>query len=270
VPAETRDSLQELFLKKDIPPNNLRRRRGIFRNYDFWKEYAIFYLPTLSLIWSIPIVIYSEMPVEKIFSLVILASFALSTWRLSKKLKGLPKSESFLALLWLNLLTITWMLFLETGMLKAWQYTVNESIAPIWKAVAEIIGVSVLVTCCHVAMAAWARFSFHRLAGAAVIVFTGLVVYPGYSAVGAAALRAAQLGGGTRISYTVVGPRATTSEPATGCLVLATSSYVLISKLDDNICPSLIRFSFTASDVKPRPVRMFSRSEINISEMPDG
>jgi hypothetical protein len=121
---------------------------------------------------------------------------------------------------------------------------------------------------------AWAKLSVRALAGFAVILLGGFVVYPGYAALGAAALRQAQLGGGTRISYSVVGPRATTPEPTSGCLVLATASYVLIGDLDDNSCPSLRRvwrfWGITASEAKLRPVRMFSRSEINITEVPEG
>jgi hypothetical protein len=96
-----------------------------------------------------------------------------------------------------------------------------------------------------------------------------LYLYPGYAEIGAEALREAQLGGGTRISYTVKGSQATTP-PTSGCLVLATTGDVLIGELDDNRCPPLRRFAFTASEVKPRPVRVFSRREIKISVVPGG
>jgi hypothetical protein len=216
-----------------------------------------------------PVIMYFEMPVETIPS-VILISFIISALLLSIfKLKGRAKSESLWSLLSINLMTIMWILLVELGMLKAWEYAVNESIVPMWKAVLEVIGVSLLVTLCHVAMA-WARFSIRHLVSAAVVLLVGFAVYPGYAAIGAAALREAWLGGGTRISYTVVGPRAMTPEPTSGCLVLATTSYVLIGELDDKNCPSLRRFLITASEVKPRPVRVFSRSEINISEAPGG
>ena len=116
---------------------------------------------------------------------------------------------------------------------------------------------------------AWAKLSICALAGFAVILLAGFAAYPGYASIGAAALRAAWLGGGTRISYTMV-PGATTSESTRGCLVLATTSHVLIGELDDNICPSLRRFSIGGSEVKPRPVHVFSRNEIEITEGPGG
>ena len=117
---------------------------------------------------------------------------------------------------------------------------------------------------------AWAKLSICALAGFAVILLAGFAAYPGYASIGAAALREAWLGGGTRISYTVVGPPATIPEPTGGCLILATTSHVLIGELDDNICPSLRRFSIGGSEVKPRPVHVFSRNEIEITEGPGG
>jgi hypothetical protein len=47
-------------------------------------------------------------------------------------------------------------------------------------------------------------------------------------------------------------------------LVLATTSDVLIGELEDNRCPPLRRVAVLASEVKPRPVLPFSRSEIKI------
>jgi hypothetical protein len=267
-PHEIRDSLQELFTQRNIPPNTLRTRRVI----NFLKEYLIFYSPTLSLTWCMPIIVYLD-KTEKIYPsvilFVILSSFSVSAWRLSKKLESRSKLESLWALLMFNWVTIMWVLFVEIIMLNSWQYIFGESIVPTWKAVIEVMFVSVLVTSCHVAMA-WARASIRRLAIAVVVLLVTFAFYPGYAAIGAAALRAAQLGGGTRISYTVVDPRATTPEPTSGCLVLATTSHVLIGELDDNSCPSLMRFwGITASEAKPRPVREFSRSEIKISEVHD-
>ena len=77
------------------------------------------------------------------------------------------------------------------------------------------------------------------MAGFAVIALVILWVYPGPAALVAGALREAQLGGGTRISYTVIGARATTPEPASGCLILATTSFVVIGEVDDNSCSQL-------------------------------
>jgi hypothetical protein len=267
VPPETRESLQELFGRRNIPPDTLRPALRLTRGalLNFCKEYTMFYLPTLFLIWSMPIVYYFEVRIRMLL-LVVVLSLIIAEVLLYNKLKGRPKSESLSALLWLNLMTIVWMLVVEVSMLKAWEYAVSKSIVPMWKAALEVIGVSLLVTLCHIAMA-WPRVLIRQLVGAGGVLLVGFYVYPGYAAIGAAALRVAWLGGGTRISYTVVGPRATTSEPTSGCLVLATTSYVLIGELDDNICPSLRRFSITGSEVKPRSVREFSRSEINISEV---
>jgi hypothetical protein len=277
VPPETRDSLPDLFGRRYLPPGTLQPQpallltRGTFPNFNFWKEYAIFYLPTLGLILIMPIILYFQIPVEKIVPWVTLSSFIISALLLSiYRLKRRPKSETFYALLLLNWMTMMWVLLLEIGMMRSWEYAVNKSIMPLWQAVIEVIVVSFLVVLCHMSMA-WAKFSIRALAVSTVIVLGGFAVYPGYAAIGAAALREAQLGGGTRISYTVVGPRATTPEPTSGCLVLATASYVLIGNLDDNSCPSLRRFwGITASEAKLRPVRVFSRSEINISEVPNG
>ena len=120
------------------------------------------------------------------------------------------------------------------------------------------------------AFTAWLRPSPRALAGFAVLALGVLLVDPGPAALVAGALREAQLGGGTRISYTVTGARATTPGPASGCLVLATTSYVVIGALDDNGCSLPRRFAFSASKVKVRPVQVFSRNEVNISEVVPG
>jgi len=219
----------------------------------------------------IPIIIYFQIPVEKIVLWVILSSFIVAALLLSiYKLKRRPKSETFCALWVLNWMTMLWILFVEFGMGRSWEYAVNKSIMPVWQAVIGAIAISLLAMSCHISMA-WPKFSIRALALFAVILTVGFAVYPGYAALGAAALREAQLGGGTRISYTVMGPRATTPAPTSGCLVLATGSYVLIGDLDDNSCPSLRRFwGITSSEAKLRPVQQFSRSEINIGQVPGG
>jgi hypothetical protein len=280
VPPETRDSLPDLFGRRYIPPDPrqprpallLTRGHGTFPDFiKFLKEYAIFYLPTLGLISSMPFIIYFQIPIEKIVPWVVLASFIISGLLLYiYKLKGRAKLETFYQLLWLNWATVMWMLLLEIGMMRSWAYALNESsIMPIWQATIEAFAVSLLVVLCHMSMA-WAKFSIRALAGFAVILLGIFAVYPGYAAIGAAALQEAWLGGGTRISYTVVGPPATIPEPTGGCLILATTSHVLIGELDDNSCPSLRRFWLKAPEVKPRPVRVFSRGEIKISEPPGG
>ena len=267
VSSETRDNLQELFGRRNIPLHTLQARGGAF--YDFLKEYAMFYLPTLVVISTMPIFMYFEIPLGHILW-VILSSICISAFLLSiYRLKYLPKSETFYALLLLNFLTMMWVLFLEIGMTKSWEYAINKSTMPLWQAAIEVIVVSILVVLFHMSVA-WAN-SIRALAVFSVIILGGFAVYPGYAFLGAAALREAQLGGGTRISYTVVGPRATTPEPSSGCLVLTTPSTVAIGELDDNGCPSLRRaWGITASEAKLRPVRVFSRSEINISEVPNG
>ena len=162
-----------------------------------------------------------------------------------------------------------WMALLELGIARAWERGITQSKSARQVAI-EYAVVTGICTVCHWSIAS-ARVSIRGLVMGAVTVGFILYVYPGYAEIGAEALREAHLGGGTRISYTVRGSRGTTPEAqASGCLVLATSSYVLIGDLDDNSCSPLTRFAFPASEVKARRVRVFSRSEINISEVPGG
>jgi hypothetical protein len=283
VQPETRESLPNLFGRRYIPRDTLRPKtvaarqprpallltRGTFPK--FLGEYAMFYFPTLVVIWIMPIDIYFEVPVEKIYSWAIPSSIVLAALVLYIfKLKGrAEKLVTYSSLIQINRLTVLWVLFLEIGLLGVWEHNVTQSITPGNQMLIEAGAVSFIGMACH-AFTAWARFSIRVLIGFALLVIGSLYVYPGYAAIGAEALREAQLGGGTLISYTVMGPRATTPGPASGCLVLATSSYVLIGDLNDNSCSRLTRFSFTASEAKVRPVRVFSRNEINISELPGG
>ena len=273
VPPETRDSLPDLFGRRYVPPDTVQPRRGhgTFPDIKFLKEYAIFYLPTLGfLILSSPLIVYFQILSEKISPWMVLLLFIISGLLLSRyKLKGRPKGGTVYSLLWLNGATLIWMGLLLLGMARSLEYAGINSIIPAWQAIIELSVVLFLAVLCHMFMA-WAKLSISALAGFAVILLLVFAAYPGYAAIGAAALRAAWLGGGTRISYTVVGPPATIPEPTGGCLILATTSHVLIGELDDNSCPSLRRFWLKAPEVKPRPVRVFSRGEIKISEPPGG
>ena len=273
VPPETRDSLPDLFGRRYVPPDTVQPRRGhgTFPDIKFLKEYAIFYLPTLGfLILSSPLIVYFQILSEKISPWMVLLLFIISGLLLSRyKLKGRPKGGTVYSLLWLNGATLIWMGLLLLGMARSLEYAGINSIIPAWQAIIELSVVLFLAVLCHMFMA-WAKLSISALAGFAVILLLVFAAYPGYAAIGAAALRAAWLGGGTRISYTTVGPGAATSEPTSGCLILATTSYVLVGELDDKSCPSLSRFWFKAPEVKPRPVRVFSRGEIKISEPPGG
>jgi len=276
----TRESLPNLFGRRYILPDTPRPKtvaarqprpallltRGTFPK--FLAEYAMFYFPTLVVIWIIPIDMYFEVPIEKIYSWstpasIIFAALVLYIF----KLKGRPeKLATYWSLVYINWLTTLWVLFLEIGLWRAWEHDVTQNITPGTQMLIEAGAVSFIGMACH-AFTAWARFSIRVLVGFALLIVGILYVYPGYAAIGAEALREAQLGGGTRISYTVKGSPATTP-PDSGCLVLATTSNVLIGGLDDNSCSPLTRFSFTASEAKARTVRVFPRSEINISEVP--
>ena len=68
VSPETRESLQELFGRRNIPPHTLRPRtfhNSLKEFYNFLKEYAMFYLPTLGVISVMPILMSFEIVVEK-------------------------------------------------------------------------------------------------------------------------------------------------------------------------------------------------------------
>jgi uncharacterized membrane protein len=272
---ETRDSLPNLFGMRYIPPDIPRPvlllKRGTF--FDFLKEHVIVYFPSVVLILiGVPAAAYFDIPVPKICFWTMTPSFVISAFLLYIfKLKGRRRFSTYTDLLFglpiFNYMVILWMLLLGLLILRAWQHGVAEIIGSKEKVVIELIAVSLVIVVCH-ALIAWLRPSIRALSGLAVLAVGVLCAYPGPAAIAAVALREARLGGGTRISYTVMGARATTPEPATGCLVLATTSWVVIGGLDDNSCAPLRRFAFTASEVKPRPVRVFSRNEINISGVP--
>jgi hypothetical protein len=262
---ETRDSLPNLF---GMPV------RGTF--FNFLKEYVPYYFSFLMLnLMVMPVAVYFEIPIPKVSSWAMTLLFAISAlvlyiFRLKgRRLKFSTYLGLFIDLLWSNYKTIVAMLLLEIIILRVWQHGVAEVIGSKEKVTLEIIAVGLVGVFCH-AFVAWLRLSTRAVAGFAVIALVILWVYPGPAALVAGALREAQLGGGTRISYTVISARATTPEPASGCLVLATTGYVVIGELDDNSCSLPRRFAFTASDVKGRPVQVFSRSEVNITEVPGG
>ena len=264
---ETRDILPNLF---GMPV------RGTF--FNFLKEYVLYYswLLMLNLV-VMPVAAYFEIPIPKIISWFMMSLFAITAlvlyiFRLKgRRLKFSTYLGLVIDLLWSNYKTIVAMLLLQIIILRVWQHGVAEVIGSKEKVTLEIIAVGLVGIFCH-AFIAWLRprLSTRAVAGFAVIALGVLWVYPGPAVLVAVALREAQLGGGTRISYTVMGARATTPEPARGCLVLATTSYVVIGELDDNSCSLPRRFAFNASDVKGRPVQVFSRSEVNISEVPGG
>ncbi len=238
--------------------------RGTFAG--FLVEYLVFYLPTLVLFLLIPVEVYFNIPNQeqnRLYSIVIPSSVAFSALLLLLlRLKGQPaKVATYYSLAYLNFMTVLWLLVFELGIARVWEHNLPQSITLAKQQVIEAIALSFLGLVCHASMA-WHRFSFRVLLGFAALIVYLLQVYPGYAEIGAAALRDAQLGGGTRISYTLVGSRSTPPEPAAGCLVLATSSYVLISDPVDDKCFSLIRFAFTSSQDNVRPVRVFSRTEI--------
>jgi len=207
---------------------------------------------------------YLEMPVEKILFSAILSSVIISAFFLYIfRLKGRPdKFLVYQSVGYINGTAILWVLLLELGMFRAWEHGVTQTITPGEHAVIEASVVSFLAMVCHVSMA-WTKLPIRGLVGLTILIGLVLYLYPGYAEIGAEALREAQLGGGTRISYTMKSAPPTTP-PTSGCLVLATTGDVLIGELEDNRCPPLGRFAFTASEVKPRPVLPFSRSEIKI------
>jgi hypothetical protein len=266
VPPETRDSLPNLF---GIPA------RGTFSN--FLKEYLLYYFTFIMLnLIVMPVFLYFELPTPKIIwsttSLFCISALALYIYRLkSRRLKVSRYIDLSIDLVVSNLRTIGGMLLFEVIILRVWEHGVADIIESKEKVTLEMIAAGLFVIFCHAFMA-WLRpkLSMRVMAGSAVIALCVLWVYPGPAAFVALALPESQLGGGTRISYRVIGADATTPGPASGCLVLATTSSVVIGELDNNRCPLLSKFGFSASEVKVRPVHVFSRSEVNISEVPGG
>jgi hypothetical protein len=265
----------------------LRETRGILPNlygkpergkfFNFLKEYVPYYLVSfvLSLI-VMPVTCYFETPMPKIICYSMIPSFSISGLVLYIfRLKGLQLKfwahfGIFNELLWTNIITIVAILLLQIIIWRVWQHGVAEIIGSKEKVTLEIIAMGLVGVFCHAFMA-WRRprLSTHAVAGLAVIALVVLWVYPGLATPVAVALREAQLGGGTPVSYVISG-RATTPEPASGCLVLATTNQYVIGELEDNSCPLPRRFAFTTSGVKRRPAQVFSRSEVKITQVPGG
>jgi hypothetical protein len=280
VGRETRASLPNLFGRSYIPPDTQRFKnvavsqprppllltRGTF--LQFLLEYTAFYFPTLCLIWIIPIDMYLEIPAQQILPWTILFSVIISAFSLYIfRLKGRPhKFLVYYSVMQINWAAGLWVLLLEINMFRAWEHGVAQSVTPGEHVLIEASVVSFVAMLCHVFMA-WPKLPIRGVVALTILIGLGFYLYPGYGEIGAEALREAQLGGGTPISYTVKGSPPTTP-PNSGCLVLATTSYVLIGEIHDNKCPRLTRFAFNAPEVKPRPVRWISRNEINIREVP--
>jgi len=173
---------------------------------------------------------------------------------------------NFEPLLFLNWGAALWVSLVALILARFLEFAVNQSVFPTWEATISVLIVALFALILHIVMT-WFKFSIRTLIFFAAIGIITLNVYPGYSTLGAEALREAGLGGGMRIAYRVKeSPKDTTkySPPACGCLVLATTSYVLIGGLDS--CSSLARVLSTASK-EARRVREFARSEINITKV---
>jgi hypothetical protein len=274
---ETVDSLPNLFGMRYSPDTRRLVRlseHGTF--FGFLKEYLPYYFPFVILnLIVMPVYVYFEAPIPTIMPWSMASSFVISTivlyiFRLKgRRLKIWTYIGLIVDLFWSNYITIVGMLLLEIVISKIWQNGVSDLTGSKEKVALEMIVAGLVVIFFHAFIARVRPPSpRHAVAGLALIALVVLYVYPGPIAIVAGALREAQLGGGTRISYTVIGTDATT--PQHGCLVLATTGHLAIGELDDNGCSLPSRFAFSASEVKKRPVHVFSRSEVNISEVPGG
>lgn len=274
---ETLDSLPSLFGVRYSPDTRRLVRlseRGTF--FDFLKQYVPYYFSFLILNLIVaPVYAYFEIPIPIILSWSMASSFVISIiflyiFRLKgRRLKVSTYVGLLIDLLWSNYKTIVGMLLFEIVISKIWQNGVSDLTGSKEKVALEMIVAGLVVIFCHAFIARLRPPSpRHAVAGLAVIALVVLYVYPGPIAIVAGALREAQLGGGTRISYTVIGTGTTT--PQLGCLVLATTGHLAIGELDDNGCSLPSRFAFSASEVKKLPVHVFSRSEVNISEAHGG
>jgi hypothetical protein len=274
---ETLDRLPNLFGMRYSPDTRRLVRlseRGTF--LDFLKEYVSYYFSFLILNLIVAAVYaYFEIPIPTILSLSMASSFVISIlvlyiFRLKgRRLKVSTYINLLVDLLWSNYKTIVGMLTLEIVISRVWQNAVSDLTGSKDKVALEMIVAGLVVIFCHAFIARLRPPSPRRaVAGLALIALVVLYVYPGPIALVAGALREAQLGGGTRISYTIIGTAATT--PQLGCLVLATTGYLAIGELDDNGCSLPSRFAFSASEIKKRPVHVFSRSEVNITQTPGG
>jgi hypothetical protein len=212
-----------------------------------------------------PIGMYFNIPDSQILFLLVIPIFLLAASLLYFfKLKNRPGVFiSFNSLLYLNWAAALWVSLVALTLARFLEYVVDQSLFPAWKAAILVLIVAVFGIFLHIVLT-WFKFSIRALTLFAAIGIITLNVYPGYSTLGAEALREAGLGGGMRVAYRVKeSPKDTPkySPPACGCLVLATTSYVLIGGLDS--CSSLARVLLTASK-EPRRVREFARNEINI------
>jgi hypothetical protein len=224
----------------------------------------MFYFPVIAVFLSVSILVYFDVPVQSqvevyswVFPLALVVSAALLC---IFKLKGLlGKFQTYLWLAYLNFFTALWLMLLALAVTRAWDHNVTLGIMSPKPTIVELIAVPSVCVLFHACLAG-IRFAIRAFLVTGFIVAYVLYIYPGYAEIGASALREAQLGGGLPVTYTVSEGRTTTQEPESGCLVLATSSYVYISRLDHDKCLPLTRFVFTASENKARSVRVFARA----------
>jgi len=191
-----------------------------------------------------PIGMYFNIPDSQILFLLVIPIFLLAASLLYFfKLKNRPGVFiSFNSLLYLNWAAALWVSLVALTLARFLEYVVDQSLFPAWKAAILVLIVAVFGIFLHIVLT-WFKFSIRALTLFAAIGIITLNVYPGYSTLGAEALREAGLGGGMRVAYRVKeSPKDTPkySPPACGCLVLATASK------------------------EPRRVREFARNEINI------
>jgi hypothetical protein len=207
------------------------------------------------------------MPVSQLLLLVVLIIFLAASLLYRFKLKTRTGVfDTFHSLLYLNWAAALWVSLVELSLFRLLEYAFTQRVFSMLVAIILVLIVGLLVIFLHSVMT-WLKFSIRALTFFTVIAIITLTVYPGYATIGAVALREAGLGGGMRIAYRVKESSKDSpkySPPTCGCLVLATTSYVLIGERDS--CSSLSRVLFTASK-EARRVQEFARSGIDITKV---
>ncbi len=162
-----------------------------------------------------------------------------------------------------NFFSSVWLVSVELAVNTGLTWGVGQELARYPTTVITVI--TLLVLLLHFGLS-YMRFSLSSLVGCALLIGVGLYLYPGYSEIGALALREAQLGGGIPITYETLDiPNIDGHRNNQGCLILATSNYLLISNEVDQSCQTLRRLALTPVAGKLKDLKMIARSNVTFA-----
>lgn len=230
----------------------------------FLTEYGVFYSPVYAItIAALATYLLALKGTEQSFILevVIPASFVCGLLAVAVLcyLRQGDYFETGFAFLWVNSISILWVLFLES---KLAHLAFDENATPTYSM--QEVFLSILLTILPLLghfLLTLLRPEFRIVIVAPVLFMVIVQLAAGFPAFGGFVLREAGAGGGTPLNFI---SEQTGSKPQHGCLVLATSTYLYIEPIERNVqCPTLVRMQFSGPEPHLRKVDILAREKVS-------